>query len=178
MMTAPPDNAEEIVRIENTAAAAREAVVQEDADRTWHGVKLKPWSQERHCLLDALCAADVPLPDPSISPASWYHGMFPWAMKALYLAHHEPSDWERLRPRLLSEITRWAFADYVPDGLDAEELKNFQPTRANVPGETLDDKAAAVGFVFAMVNAHEKVMAMRRVKRMRGTADSGNEPSP
>ena len=179
MQTAPADSSDEDPAIiEQTAAAAREAVVQEDANRAWHGVQLRPWSQERQCLLDALCAADVPMPDPSVDAVSFYHGMFPWAIKALYLALHEPADWERHRPRLLALITQWAFADYIPADLEGEERKAFIPTRTNVPGETIDDKIAAVNFVDKMVSAHQKVMALRRTKRMGVSADSGNMPSP
>lgn len=177
MNTAPPDSPEDL-EFEAAASRARETVVQEDANRTWHGVQLKPWSQERQCLLDALCAADVPLPDPSVDAVTFYQGMFPWAMKALYLAHHEPADWERLRPRLLSAIPQWAYADYIPRDLDAEERKLYQPTRTNVPGENLDEKIAAVNFVDKMVAAHQNVMALRRVKRMGASADSGNMLSP
>lgn len=178
MMTAPPESADEPVVIEKAAAAAREAVVQEDATRTWHGVQLKPWSQERQCLLDALCAADVPMPDPSVDAVTYYQGLFPWAMKVLYLAHHEPADWERQRPRLLALITQWAFADYIPAWLEGEERKAFKPTRCNVPGETIEEKIAAVNFADKMVSAHQKVMALRRVKRMGASADSGNTQSP
>ena len=140
---------------------------------------MKPWSQERQCLLDALCAVDVPLPAASVCDnVQFYNGMFPWAVKALYLATHEPAEWERLRPQLLSVISKWGFADYVPADLDPEEQKRFTPSRTNVPGETLDEKAEAVGFVWKMINDHEKVMAMRRVKRMGAATDSGNAPSP
>lgn len=178
MQSAPPDSPEDL-KHEKEATVAREAVVQEDANRTWHGVQLRPWSQERQCLLDALCAADVPMPDPGISDnLAWYLGQFPWAMKVLYLAHHEPADWERLRPRLLSVITKWAFADYIPADLDENERKAFEPSRTHVPAETLDDKIEAVNFAWKMVKAHEQVMALRRVKRMGASADSGNMPSP
>jgi hypothetical protein len=176
-MLPPPDTHDPAP--EQSAEAAREAVVQADANRTWHGVQLKPWSEERQCLLDALCAADVPLPDVgTCNDVTFYHGMFPWAVKALYLAHHEPSDWERQRPRLLFIISQWGFAGYVPDWLSDEERRTYQPERANVPGETLEEKAAAVNFVWEMVNAHKKVMALRRVKRGLKPADSGNVPSP
>ena len=175
----PPPDSPDPATVEQTAEAAREAAVQEDANRAWHGVQLKPWSEERQCLLDALCAADVPLPDVgSCNDVTFYHGMFPWAVKALYLAHHDPADWERQRPRLLSIISQWGFADHVPAWLSADERRSFQPERANVPGGTLEEKAAAVNFVWDMVNAHKKVMALRRVKRAVKSTDPGNEPSP
>jgi len=178
MNTAPPDSPEAVTAIEQSAAAAREAVVQEDANRLWHGVQLKPWSEERQCLLDALCAADVPLPDiGSCSDVTFYHGMFPWAVKALYLAHHDPADWERQRPRLLSVISQWGFADHIPAWIEDDGRKTFQPERTNVPGGTLEEKAAAVNFVWDMINAHKQVMAMRRVKRMGRGGDEGNAPS-
>lgn len=163
MLAAPPDSPEDdIQHVEQTAAEAREQVVTDDANRTWHGVQLRPWSEERQCLLDTLCAADVPMPDATVcTDVTWYHGMFPWAQKALYLAHHEPGDWERLRPRLLSVITQWCFADY-------------DDTRANVPGDDFADKAAAVNFVCEMVGAFKQVRAQRRVKRSGASTDSGN----
>lgn len=176
MQTAPPDSPDPSIeasaKMEATAEAERERIVADDAHRTWHGVQLQPWSEERQCLLDALCAADVPLPDiNACTDISFYHGMFPWAVKALYLAHHEPSDWERLRPRLLSVISQWGFADRDP------ALSPSAPVQ-NVPAETLEDKAAAVNFVWTMVNAHQQVMALRRVKRMGASSDAGNALSP
>ena len=162
MITAPPDSPADTVALEQTAAQVRETIVAEDAARTWQGVPLKPWSQERQCLLETLCAADVPQPDISVcNDLNFFHGMFPWAVKALYLATHEPSDWERLRPRLLSVISQWGF----------EENEDGTP---NVPGDTLEDKAAAVTFVMKMINAHKEVMAVRRVKRIGASHESGN----
>lgn len=160
---------------EATAEAAREKVVADDANRTWFGIPLKPWSEERQLLLDRLTAADIPLPDTSAcDDVSFYHGMFAWAVKALYLALHEPRDWEPLRPRLISHIEAWGIADHIPAGMNEQELKRFVPERQNVPCGTIAEKAAAVNFVANMVNAHHKVMAMRRVRRMRGGAAEGN----
>ena len=176
-MLAPTDSPQDL-KHEQEASKERQLIVQEDADRTWHGVKLQPWSQERQCLLDSLCAADVPLPAADVCDhVAFYKGYFTWAVKALYLAHHVPADWERLRPRLLSIIPQWGFADYIPADLDEEERKTFTPIRSNVPGETLADKMAAVDFVFKMTTDHEKVMVVRRVKRMGVGVESGNELS-
>lgn len=162
--------------LEAQAEGEREKVVEEDATRTWHGLPLQPWSEERQRLLDRLTAADIPLPDTSTcDDITFYHGMFGWAVKALYLALHEPRDWEPLRPRLLAHIEAWSAAEHIPAGLDERELKAFVPERLNVPGDTLGEKAAAVNLVVTMVNAHRKIMALRRtMRRTRGTAAEGN----
>ena len=163
-MLPPSDTPETTATLEATAAEAREAVIAADAARAWHGVPLQPWSQERQCLLDSLVAADVPLPDPgSVDNFTFYQGYFAFAVKALYLAHHEPRDWERLRGRLLSVITAWSLAD-APD----------DPGRCNVPCDRIEDKVAAVDFVFEMINAYKKVQALRRSKRLSSSRDSGN----
>lgn len=161
---------------EAKAEADREKVVDEDANRTWHGELLKPWSEARQRLLDQLTAADVPLPDTSAcDDATFYHGFFPWAVKALFLALHEPRDWEPHRPRLLAYIEAWGAAEHYPAGLSAKELETFKPERLNVPADDITDKAQAVNLAVAMVGAHRKIMAQRRVmRRMRGPATEGN----
>lgn len=160
---------------EAKAETVREQIVAEDANRTWHGLPLKPWSEERQLLLDRLTASDIPLPDATTcDDVSFYNGMFSWAVKALYLALHEPRDWDPLRPRLITHIEAWGLADHIPAGMTEQQLKSFVPERQNVPCGTIAEKAEAVNLVANMVNAHHKVMAMRRVRRMRGGASEGN----
>lgn len=135
------------------AEEAREKVVQEDAAREWQGVPLKPWSEGRARLLDALCAADVPVPEgvAECSAEVFVQALFPRAVKLLYLMHHEPEDWERLRPRLLSVIDAWGVV--------------------HVPAETIQDKAEAVRLMLAVEKAHKQVMAMQRPRRVKGDAE-------
>lgn len=134
------------------AEEAREKIVQEDAAREWLGVPLKPWSEGRARLLDALCAADVPVPDvEDCSAEVFVLALFPRAVKLLYLMHHEPEDWEHLRPRLLSVIDAWGVV--------------------HVPAATWEEKYEAVKHMIRVENAHKKVMAMQRPRRVKGDAE-------
>lgn len=138
MHLAPDDATDEIA-----AEEAREQIVTEDANRTWNGSTLHPWSEERARLLEALCAADVPLPDvESCSDVTFYHGMFPRAVKLLYLMHHDPEDWRPLRSRLLTVIDQWGIQ--------------------MVPGSTIAEKRDAVHFMIRIETAHRDLMAVRR----------------
>lgn len=152
-MAAPLDD--ETQRIVREEEEARETLWREDADRTWRGALLHPWSEERARLLDALCAADVPAPDlASCGPMEFVHGMFPRAVKVLYLLHHEPQQWQALRPRLLTVIDAWGVQ--------------------HVPAETFEEKQAAVMFALNVEGAHRRMQAMRRPDRRARGADSGN----
>lgn len=135
--------------------AAREKVVAEDANREWNGVLLQPWTEGRSRLLDALCAIDVPLPDPDVGLTAFVHGMLPWSVKVLYLLHHKPEDFERSRSRLLTVIEDWG-------------VKNVAPTGA------IEDKMEALQFATKVVNAHQKVMALHRPQRRGPGGESGN----
>jgi len=138
MQLAPDDAAAEIA-----AEEAREKIVTEDANRIWNGATLHPWSEERARLLEALCAADVPLPDvESCSDVTFFHGMFPRAVKVLYLMHHDPEDWRPLRSRLLTVIDQWGIQ--------------------MVPGSTIAEKRDAVHFMIRIETAHRDLMAVRR----------------
>ncbi len=138
MQLAPDDSA-----VEQAAEQAREKIVQEDANREWNGTALQPWSEERARLLEALCAADVPLPDAeSCSNVTFYHGMFPRAVKLLYLMHHDPEDWRPLRSRLLTVIDQW--------GIEM------------VAGSSIAEKRDAVHFMIQVESAHRDLMAVRR----------------
>jgi hypothetical protein len=185
MTTAPIDDPSEhdwehaAKKLEAEASVAREKVVADDADRMWFGEKLQPWSEERQRLLDALTASDVPGPDADVvDDVAFYAGRFQWAVKALYLAHHRPKDWDPVRSRLLSVIDTWGCADYVPQGLTRDERRAYVPERLNVPGDTIAEKAAAVNFVWEMTQAHKRVMAIRRSRRSGLAPDSGNSHSP
>lgn len=169
---APPDDFAEIAR---EAAAKREKVVEEDSMRCWLDEPLKPWSEERQRLLDALCAADIPMPQlGDTDDVTFYMGRFPWAVKVLYLATHEPDDWEPHRARLLRVIHVWGLSDYVPGHLSPEELKTYKPTRVNVPGDDIAQKAEAVNFAWRLTQAYRDVQALRRPSKSSGRADSGN----
>lgn len=171
--TAPGAQAAAQRALEAAAEKEREKIAEEDACRAWHGIPLKPWSEARQRLLDQLVAADVPLPDSAVCDnLAFYHGMFPMAVKALYLALHEPRDWEPLRPRLIAHIEAWGAADHIPAGMDEAERKAFVPERLNVPGDTMQEKADAVNLVMRMLNAHHEVRAMRRVKSRVGRPDA------
>jgi len=160
-MQAPPDSqpaapaadTDEAFAVQ--AATAREEIVAEDQDRQWHGVPLQPWSEGRSRLLDALCAADVPMPSlATCDPLTFVNGYFSRAVKVLYLLHHQPQHWEPLRSRLLSVIEEW--------GVE------------HVPAATLEDKMLAVSFARKVEKAHHALMAVQRPSgRARGGA-SGN----
>ena len=152
-MAAPLDD--ETQRIVREEEEARETLWREDAARTWRGAMLHPWSEERARLLDALCAADVPPPDlASCGPIEFVHGLFPRAVKVLYLLHHEPQEFQALRPRLLTVIDAW--------GVE------------HVPAETFAEKQAAVTFALQVEGAHRRMQAMRRPDRRARGGDSGN----
>lgn len=138
------------------AAEAREQTWTDDAGRAWHGVPLHPWSEERARLLDALCAADVPIPDlASCDAVTFVQGLFPRAVKLLFLMHHTPEELQSLRPRLLRVIDAW--------GVE------------HVPAADLGDKKAAVAFALEVEGAHRKMQAMRRPSRQgRRGDDAGN----
>lgn len=152
-LAAPLDDATQ--QIIQEAEQERETLWNADADLTWHGALLHPWSEERARLLDALCAADVPAPDlASCGPLEFVHGLFGRAVKLLYLMHHEPQEFQYLRPRLLTVIDAW--------GVE------------HVPAETFEEKQAAVMFALNVENAHRKMQALRRPDRRARGADSGN----
>lgn len=138
------------------AEAAREKTVQEDANREWKGVLLQPWSEGRARLLEALCAIDVPLPVyGEVSMTAYLHGMFPWAVKVLFLLHHKPEDFERSRARLLTVIEDWGVKHVACNG-------------------EVEEKMEAVQFATAVVNAHQQVMAMHRPQRRGPGGTEGN----
>ena len=161
--TSPPENIIDFA----TAAAERQKVLDADAARSWRGTLLKPWSAERARLLDALCAADVPMPDlTGCDNVRFYEAYFPRAVKALYLAHHEPRDWEPHRSRLLSLIDAWG-AEHVPVTVEIDD--------DNMPRDRFADKVAAVEFVLEMEFAYRKVQALLRGPKTTATSkDSGN----
>jgi hypothetical protein len=80
--------------------------------------------------------------------------MFPRAVKVLYLLHHEPQQWQALRPRLLTVIDAWGVQ--------------------HVPAETFEEKKEAVMFALNVEGAHRRMQAMRRPDRRARGADSGN----
>lgn len=136
------------------AERAREDLVQKVKNLEWRGQPLLPWSEERARLLDALCAADIPAPDlESCDPATFFHGAFPRAIKVLYLALHQPEEWQPHRARLLVIIDQW--------GIE------------NVPAADITDKIAAVQLTLMIERAHRAVLAMHRPNRGRGV-DLGN----
>lgn len=145
----PPTDDQADAALEQRAAVEREAIVDQELDLQWRGTALRPWSQERARLLDALCAADVPAPDlDSCDDETFFHGAFPRAVKVLYLMHHVPEDWQPLRSRLLAVIDAW--------GLE------------HVPGDTIEQKAAAVLFTGRVERAHRKLIAVPRPTSQRG----------
>lgn len=151
-----PDLDPEFVQATTAAAEEREQTWTDDAGRTWHGVPLHPWSEERARLLDALCAADVPIPDLSTCDAiTFVQGLFQRAVKLLYLMHHTPQELQAQRPRLLSVIDAW--------GVE------------HVPAAGIGEKKAAVQFALEVEGAHRKMQALRRPSRQgRRGDDSGN----
>jgi hypothetical protein len=155
-MLPPSDTPADPLAPPHDSAAERQKVLDADASRTWRGAVLKPWSAERARLLDALCAADVPMPDfASVDNIRFYEAYFARAVKALYLAHHEPRDWEPHRSRLLSVIDTW--------GVE------------HVPGDDIKEKVEAVEFVLEMEMAYQKVRAiLRGPKTTAQNKDAGN----
>jgi hypothetical protein len=152
-MAEPIDD--ETQRIMREAEEEREQAWSEDAARTWHGTLLHPWSEERARLLDALCVIDVPIPDlATCSELAFIHGMFPRAVKLLYLMHHEAHELLADRARLILLIEKW--------GVE------------HVPASTLAEKSDAVMFALKVERAHRKMQAMRRPDRRAGGGDSGN----
>jgi hypothetical protein len=151
-----PELDPDFVQATTAAAEEREQAWTEDAGRTWHGVLLHPWSEERARLLDALCAADVPIPDLSTcDPVTFVQGLFPRAVKLLFLMHHSPQELQALRPRLLSVIDAW--------GVE------------HVPAADIGEKKLAVAFALQVEGAHRKMQALRRPSRQsRRGDDSGN----
>lgn len=151
------------------AEMERERIWNDDKCRQWNGEPLQPWSRERATLLARLVAADVPggdlsdlplmrarladrqanAPDDAAVQALTLEQIvdvmvyLPMAAKLLYLASHQPRDWDHLRGErvgvFLREIETWA-DEAIPPG---EEWK-------------------AVHTAVQTLTAHQKMMAMRR----------------
>lgn len=80
-----------------------------DAEFTWRGRKLEPFSISREVLfLQLRVAVGAP---PIFAAARDGEGWLPDAMRILWLCHHGPDDWGPLRAepqRLQEAIERWA----------------------------------------------------------------------
>ena len=151
------------------AERARETTWAEDKERAWNGQPLLPWSRGRESLLARLVAADVPggdledvpliegrlerrkeeTPESEAVQALTIEGVInvleylPMAAKLLYLARHEPQQWDHLRGQHVAAFLR-AIETWAETAIE--------------PGQ----EWLAVRTAVEIKTAHRKMMAMRR----------------
>jgi hypothetical protein len=177
----PPEDPADL-RYEQTTAAAREEAYAAASEHRWNDKTLQPWSQERESLLvrlveadvpasdleqiplvrarlqsrlDALRAAGQPAPEMTVEEVLDVQLYLPTAAKLLYLASHEPQQFDHLRGRdagrFLRAVESWA----------AEAIQ---------PGQ----EWPAVLLALEIRTAHHRVRALRRPMAGTGGGDSGN----
>jgi hypothetical protein len=172
--SAAPELAPELdpgfVQATNAAAEEREQAWSEE--HSWQGQALHPWSMGREMLLVRLIESDVPAAEleqiPLISERIEKAGgvlkleevvevglYLPVAAKVLFLATHEPEQWDHLRGRDVSRFLRvietWAEEEGIPSG----------------------EEWPAVHTALALRADYRKMRALRRPGRSVGR-DSGN----